>query len=65
MYFYKKIIKKTDEPNENDITTPYEKTVNGDTMTIEQLTKHLDGIADNDGTMFCDEFKQKLKNENF
>ena len=34
-------------------------------MTIEQLTKHLDGIADNDGTMFCDEFKQKLKNENF
>ena len=54
-----------DEPNENDIMTPYEKAIDGDTITIEQLTKHLNCIADNDRTMFCDEFKQKLKNENF
>ena len=54
-----------DEPNENDIMTPYEKAIDGDTMAIEQLIKHLDGIADNGNTMFFDEFKQKLKNENF
>jgi hypothetical protein len=38
--------------------TPYEKTINGDTMT---LTEHLDNIADNDRTMYYDEFKQKLE----
>ena len=54
-----------DEPNENDIMTPYENEIHGDTMAIEQLTKHLNCIADNDRTMFYDEFKQKLKNENF
>ena len=54
-----------DKPNELDTMTPHEKAIDGDTMAIEQLIKHLDGIADNDGTMFCDEFKQKLKNENF
>ena len=45
---------------ENDVMTPYEKTINGDTMTLKQLTEHLDNIADNDGTMSYDEFKRNL-----
>jgi hypothetical protein len=46
---------------ENDVMTPYEKTINGDTMSLKQLTQHLDNIADNDGTMSYDEFKKRLK----
>ena len=34
-------------------------------MTLKQLTEHLDNIADNDGTISYEDFKQKLKNENF
>ena len=45
---------------ENEMT-PYEKTINGDTMTLSELTKHLDNIADFDGTMSYNEFKQKLE----
>jgi hypothetical protein len=47
--------------NENDIMTPYEKTINGETMTLKQLTEHLDNIADNDGNMSHDEFKKRLE----
>lgn len=46
---------------ENDIMTPYEKTINGDTMTLKQLTEHLDNIADNGKSMSYDEFKKRLK----
>ena len=47
--------------NENGIMTPHEKTINGETMTLKQLTEHLDNIADNDETINYDEFKEKLK----
>ncbi|MEY4539804.1 MAG: hypothetical protein RLZZ306_1561 [Bacteroidota bacterium] len=46
---------------ENDIMTPYEKTINGDTMTLKQLTEHLDNIADNGKSMSYDEFKKRLE----
>lgn len=46
---------------EDDIMTPYEKTINGDTMTLKQLTEHLDNIADNGVAMSYDEFKKRLK----
>lgn len=38
-----------------------EKIINGNTMTIKQLTEHLDSITDNAGTMSYDEFKNKLE----
>ncbi|MCU0468822.1 MAG: hypothetical protein MUF58_09485 [Arcicella sp.] len=46
---------------ENDLMTPYEKTINEDTMTLNQLTEHLDNIADNDETMSYEEFKKRLR----
>jgi hypothetical protein len=46
---------------ENDLMTPYERTINGDTMSLEQLTEHLDNIAENDETISYDEFKKRLK----
>ena len=45
----------------NDVMPPYEKTISGDTITLKQLTEHLDNIADNHRTMSSDEFKEKLK----
>jgi hypothetical protein len=47
--------------NENNIMTPYEKTINGETMTLKQLTEHLDNIADNDDSISYDEFKKRLE----
>ena len=38
--------------------TPYEKTINRDTMTLKQLTEHLDNIANNGGSMNYGEFKR-------
>lgn len=46
---------------ENDLMTPYERTINGDTMSLKQLTEHLDNIAENDETISYDEFKKRLK----
>lgn len=45
---------------ENEMTS-YEKTINGNTMTLKELIEHLDNIADNYRTMSNDEFKQKLE----
>ena len=35
---------------ENDTMTLYEKTINGNTMTLKQLTEHLDNIANIGGS---------------
>ncbi len=32
-----------------------------ESMTLKQLTEHLDNIADNDGTMSYNEFKKRLE----
>ena len=44
--------------------TPYEKTINGDAMTLKELTEHLENIADNGQSMSYDEFKQRLESIN-
>jgi hypothetical protein len=41
--------------------TSYEKAINGDTMTLKELTEHLDNIADNGKSMSYYEFKKRLK----
>ena len=43
---------------ENDTMTPYEKTINGDTMTLKLLIEHLDNIANNGGSINYGESKR-------
>jgi hypothetical protein len=61
MFSIAKKLKIKSKVFENDIMTPYEKTINGDTMTLKELTEHLDNIADNGKSMSYDEFKKRLK----
>jgi hypothetical protein len=61
MFSIAKKLKIKSKVFENDIMTPYEKTINGDTMTLKELTQHLDNIADNGKSMSYDEFKKRLK----
>ena len=46
---------------EDDILTPFEKSVNGKSMTLTELTEHLDSIVNQNDNMSYDDFKQKLK----
>ena len=50
--------------SEENKMTPYEKTINGDAMTLKELTEHLENIADNGQSMSYDEFKQRLESIN-
>ncbi len=46
---------------EDDVLTPYEKTINGQAMTLSELTNHLDSIVDKNDNMSYESFKQKLE----
>ncbi|PWK28445.1 hypothetical protein LV89_00649 [Arcicella aurantiaca] len=46
---------------EDDLVTPYEKNINGESFTLKQLSEHLEAIADKNDTMSYDEFKKKLQ----
>ncbi|MDZ7898253.1 MAG: hypothetical protein U5N85_09560 [Arcicella sp.] len=45
---------------EDDILTPYEKSINGEAMTMKELSSHLDSIVDSNKNMSYETFKQKL-----
>jgi hypothetical protein len=45
---------------EDDILTPFEKSVNGEAMTQKQLGEHLDSIVEENNNMSYETFKKKL-----
>jgi hypothetical protein len=45
---------------EDDVMTPYEKNINGQNMTLKELSEHLETISDKNEMMSYDDFKQKL-----
>ena len=45
---------------EDDVMTPYEKNINGQSMTLSELSEHLEAIADKNDMMSYDNLKQKL-----
>lgn len=48
---------------EDDVMTPYEKSIHGESFTLKQLSEHLEEIADKNDTTPYKYLKQKLANE--